>query len=86
MVSYLDQASALLHEEVEPVEINLGLADGGHSSDGRVALLVEGEQSLQEVSSVWLITKLTDLVENLVLARLLLHGNNVGTSVIHNRG
>jgi len=72
MVSYLDQASALLHEEVQTVEINLGLADGGHSSDRRVSLLVEGEESLQEVSSVWLLTELTDLVENLVLTRLLL--------------
>ena len=81
MVSYLDQASALLHEEVEPVEINLGLADGRHSSDRRVSLLVEGEESLQEVSSVWLLAELTDLVENLVLTRLLLHGNNVATSV-----
>ena len=70
--AYLDHSIPFLHKEVQPIEIYLCLADRRHCGDGRVAILQEAKQSLEEHASVGLVTEVTDLIQDLVLARLLL--------------
>lgn len=84
-MSDLDEAAAVAHEQVQAVQVERLLADGGAGGDGRAPLLHEGQQALHPAAPLGRVVHLVQLAQRVRLlaqdtlityppARITLHG------------
>ena len=65
--AYLHEAAAVPHQQVEAVEVQGLLGDGGAGGDGRAALLHEGQQALHPAAALGRVVHLVQLAQRVRL-------------------
>lgn len=76
MCAYLDKPAAVAHEQVEAVEVERLLGDGGAGGDGRAPLLHEGQQALHPAAPLRRVVHLVQLAQRVRLlaqTQLIIH-------------